>query len=74
MALQALMYRVPTLVSVAEDMTDVVICNMLSTAPLLVGGSSELLEQRKWPPAQLQVLPCLGMMHQSAQQGSCHLL
>ncbi len=48
----AFMYSAPSSASAALDMTTLSILDMLSTAPLL-GGSSTLAEQKKWPPAQL---------------------
>ncbi len=51
-ASRAFMYSAPSLASAALDMTTLSILEMLSTAPLL-GGSSMLDEQKKWPPAQL---------------------
>ncbi len=51
-ASRAFMYSAPSSASAALDMTALSILEMLSTAPLL-GGSSTLDEQKKWPPAQL---------------------
>jgi hypothetical protein len=51
-ASQAFMYSVPSLALAALDMTALSILEMLSMAPLL-GGSSTLDEQKKWPPAWL---------------------
>ncbi len=45
----AFMYSAPSLALAALDMTALSILEMLSTAPLL-GGSSTLDEQKKWPP------------------------
>jgi hypothetical protein len=39
-AVLALMNSAPSLASAAEDITALIICNMLSTSPLLVGISS----------------------------------
>jgi hypothetical protein len=39
--------------SAADDMTAFIICNMLSTAPLVIGISS-FPAINMWPPAQLQ--------------------
>ncbi len=39
-AVLALMNSAPSLASAAEDITALIICNMLSTVPLLVGISS----------------------------------
>jgi hypothetical protein len=48
----AFMYSAPSSALAALDMTALSILEMLSTAPLL-GGSSRLAEQKKWPPTQL---------------------
>jgi hypothetical protein len=46
MASRALMYNAPSSASAANDITDLMICNMFRIEPLF-GGSSELLEQKK---------------------------
>jgi hypothetical protein len=48
-ASRAFMYSEPSSASTALDMTTLIILEMLSTAPLL-GESSTLDEQKKWPP------------------------
>ena len=54
-ASHALMYSAPSLASAALDMTALSILEMLRTAPLL-DGLLTLVEQKKWPPAQLRAL------------------
>ena len=46
----ALIYIDPISASAADDITDLMIWAMLSTAPLFI-GSSVLFERKKWPPA-----------------------
>jgi hypothetical protein len=54
-AVLALMNSAPSLASTADDITALIICYMLSTAPLLMGMSS-LPAMNMWPPALLQAL------------------
>ncbi len=54
-AVLALMNSAPSLASAADDITALIICNMLSTAPLLMGMSS-LPAMNMWRPALLQTL------------------
>jgi hypothetical protein len=54
-AVLALMNSAPSLASAANDITAHIICDMLSTAPLLMGMSS-LPAMNMWPPALLQAL------------------
>ncbi len=51
-AVLALMNSVPSSASAANDITALIICNMLSTAQLLMGMSS-LPAMNMWPPALL---------------------
>ncbi len=51
----ALMNSAPSLASAANEITALIICNMLSTAPLLMGMFS-LPAMNMWPPALLQAL------------------
>ncbi len=44
--------------SAADNISALIICDMLRIT-LLLGGSSKLLEQKKWPPAQLCALASL---------------
>ena len=53
MASRQLMKRAPSLASASEDMTALIICEMVMTAPLL-GGMAELLDMKKCPPALLR--------------------
>ena len=55
MASLQLMYRLPSSASAADDMTDLMICVTVRTAPLL-GGSVEFSKRKKWPPARLRYL------------------
>ncbi len=54
-AVLALMNNSPSSASAANDITALNICNMLSTAPLLMGMSS-VPAMYMWPPALLQAL------------------
>jgi hypothetical protein len=54
-AVLALMNNAPGLASAADDITALIICDMLITAPLLIGMSS-LPAMNMWPPALLQAL------------------
>ncbi len=54
-AVLALMNNAPSLASVADDIIALIICNMLSTTPLLMGMSS-LPAMNMWPPALLWAL------------------
>ncbi len=54
-AILALMNSAPSLASAADDITALIICNMLSTALLLMGMSS-LPAMNMWPPALLRAL------------------
>ncbi len=54
-AILALMNNVPSLASAADDITALIICNILSTAPLLMGMSS-VPAMNMWPPALLRAL------------------
>ena len=45
-------------------MTALMICEMFRIAPLF-GGSSELLEQKKWPPARL--LACASLRYDASE-------
>ena len=49
---QKLMKRAPSSASAAEDMTVLIICAMMMTAPLF-GVTTELLDMKKCPPALL---------------------
>ena len=49
------MNSAPSLASAADDITALIICNVLSTAPLLMGMSS-LPAMNMWPPALLRAL------------------
>ena len=44
--------RVPSSASAAEDITALIICEMMMTAPLF-GGMAEFLDMKKCPPALL---------------------
>ncbi len=57
-ASHALMYSAPSLALDALDVTALSILEMLRMAPLL-GGLLTLVEQKKWPPAQLRALASL---------------
>ena len=54
-AVFALMNNAPSSASAANDMTDLIICDMLRTAPLFIGISS-LPAMNMWPPARLWAL------------------
>ena len=54
-AVFALMNNAPSSSSVADDMTDLIICDMLRTAPLFIGISSSPA-MNMWPPAWLRAL------------------
>ncbi len=54
-AVLALINNAPSLASAADDITALIICNILSTAPLLMGTSS-MPAINMWPPALLQAL------------------
>ncbi len=54
-AVLALMNSAPSLASAADDITALIICDMLSTTPLLMGMSS-LPAMIMWPLALLQAL------------------
>jgi hypothetical protein len=54
-AILVLMNNVPSLASVADDITALIICKILSTAPLLMGMSS-VPAMNMWPPALLWAL------------------
>ncbi len=56
--LHAMMYSPANSASVANDMTFLIMCAMLSTA-LLFGGTVVLLERKKCPPALLHALGLL---------------
>ena len=47
-----LMKRAPSSASAAEEITDLMICEMVTTVPLLA-GMVELLDMKKWPLACL---------------------
>ena len=53
MAPRQLMKIAPILASAAEDMTALIICEMVMTAPLF-GGIAELLDMKKCPPDMLR--------------------
>ena len=55
MASSALMYRAPSSASAAEDMTDLMICAIVSIAPLF-RGTLLFSKSKKWLPARLQAL------------------
>ena len=55
MAVFALMNNAPSSASAADDMTDLIICDMLRTAPLFIGISSSPA-MNMWPPARLRAL------------------
>ena len=57
-ASRAIMYSAASSASVADDITFLMMCAMLSMAPLL-GGSSESKDMKKWPPALLLALGSL---------------
>jgi hypothetical protein len=57
-ALHAIMYNTVSSASVADDMMFLIMCAMLSTAPLC-GGTVVSLERKKCLPAQLQALGLL---------------
>ena len=57
-ALRAMMYSAASSILVANDMTCLIICAMLSIAALLVGTSAPL-ERKKWLAALLLVLGSL---------------
>ena len=48
----AMIYNAASSASVADDITFLTMCAILRMAPLL-GGISEPLERKKWPPALL---------------------
>ena len=52
MASLHLMKISPSSASAADDITDLMIWEMVITAPLL-SGMGELLDMKKWPPARL---------------------
>ena len=52
-AVLALMNSAPNSASAADDITDLMICEIFWTAPLLMGISSEPA-MNMWPPALLQ--------------------
>jgi hypothetical protein len=54
-AVLALMNSAPSLASAADDITALIICDML-TAALLFMGMSSLPAMNMWPPALLQAL------------------
>jgi hypothetical protein len=54
-AVLVLMNNAPSLASMADDITALIICDMLSTAPLLMGMSS-VPAMNMWPPALLWAL------------------
>ncbi len=54
-AVLALMNNAPSLASAANDITALIICDMLSTAPLLMGMSS-VPAMNMWLPALLRAL------------------
>jgi hypothetical protein len=54
-AILALMNNAPSLASVANDITALIICDMLSTTLLLMGMSS-VPAMNMWPPALLRAL------------------
>jgi hypothetical protein len=54
-AILALMNSALSLASAADDISALIICDMLSTAPLLMGTSS-LPAKNMWPPALLRAL------------------
>ena len=55
MASLQLMYRAPILASAADDMTALMICEIVRMAPLLLGIASSL-DMKKCPPALLRAL------------------
>ena len=55
MAVFTLMNNAPSSASVADDMTDLIICDMLRTAPLFIGISSSPA-MNMCPPARLRAL------------------
>ena len=54
-AVLALVNNAPSLASAVDDITALIICDMLSTALLLMGMSS-VPAMNMWPPALLQAL------------------
>ena len=54
-ALRAMMYNAASSASVADDITCLMMCAMLSTAPLFC-GIVELLDKKKCPSARLLAL------------------
>ena len=52
------MYNAASSASVADDIPFLMMCAMLRMAPLF-GGSSLLLDRKKWPPARLRALGSL---------------
>ena len=54
-AVFVLMNNAPSSASAADDMTDLIICDMLRTAPLFIGISSSPA-MNMWPPARLRAL------------------
>ena len=54
-ASRALMYKAPSSALAAEDITDLIICAIISIAPLFRGTSS-FSERKKRPPARLHAL------------------
>ena len=57
-ASRAIMYRAANSASVADDITCLMMCAMLSTAPLL-GGIGDSSDRKKCPPARLLALVLL---------------
>ena len=57
-ALCAIMYSPASSTSVADDMTFLIMCAIMSTTPLF-GGMVVLLERKKCPPALLRALGLL---------------
>jgi hypothetical protein len=73
-AVLALMDSAPSSASAANDITALIICDMLSAALLLMGMSS-LPAMVMWPPALPQAFRVLiGTMHFCGLQVSCCLL
>ena len=54
-AVFALINNAPNSASAADDMTDLIICDMLRTAPLFIGISSSPA-MNMWPPTRLWAL------------------
>ncbi len=55
MASRQFMYRAPISASAADDITVLMICALVKTAPLF-GGSALLFDMKKCPPAWLRAL------------------